>query len=171
MTDPICFKGGCTCGYVRYQMSATPLFVHSCHCRWCQRETGSAFVINALIENDRLELLAGTVTVISTPTRSGKGQKIARCPKCQVALWSHYTAGNSKISFVRVGTLDNPDILSPDVHIYIASKQPWVMLPQDIPRFSGYYSVVKLWPQESLARRDTLRKKARSENYNPGEQD
>src|SRR5690606_1017098 len=120
--DPT-FDGRCTCGAVRYRLTAQPLFVHCCHCRWCQRETGTAFVLNALIESDRLELLRGQPELTTIPSPSGRGQKIARCPDCRIALWSHY-GGRDWMSFVRVGTLDEPDRLPPDVHIYVASKQP-----------------------------------------------
>lgn len=116
------FDGHCTCGNIRFRLHSRPLFVHCCHCYWCQRETGSAFVLNALIENDRVELLSGEPVLINTPTRSGKGQRIARCPSCHVALWSHYLAGSKSISFVRVGTLEQPQLLPPDIHIYTASK-------------------------------------------------
>jgi len=150
--------GGCACGQARYRLTSKPLFVHCCHCHHCQRETGSAFVINALIESDRVQLLCGEVTLVTIPTRSGKGQRIARCPQCQIALWSQYLGGNHKIDFVRVGTLDAPAALTPDVHIYVASKQPWVELPPDKPAFRAYYSTGKLWPADSLARREALRR-------------
>jgi len=153
------YDGGCTCRRVRYRMTSGPMFVHCCHCRWCQRETGSAFALNALIEADRLQLLQGEVDVVGTPTLSGRGQKIARCPQCRVALWSHYAfAGiGDLVCFVRVGTLDEPDRLRPDVHIYTASKQPWVALPPDVPAVAEYYRAAELWPAASLARRDALK--------------
>lgn len=152
------FDGRCTCGHIRYRLLSRPLFVHCCHCYWCQRETGSAFVLNALIENSRVELLAGEPVMIDTPTRSGKGQRITRCPHCHVALWSHYLAGSKSISFVRVGTLEQPQLLPPDIHIYTASKQPWVNLPPDVPAKSGYYVTSQYWPADSLTRREALRK-------------
>jgi hypothetical protein len=154
--------GGCTCGFVRYRMTGKPLFVHCCHCRWCQRETGSAFVLNAMIEKERVELLSGEVEVIATPTLSGKGQKISRCPKCHVALWSNYAGGGDAVRFVRVGTLDDPDRLPPDIHIYTASKQPWVALPAGIPAVAAYYKASEYWPKESLERRAALQAKAGS---------
>ena len=110
--------------------TARPLFVHCCHCRWCQRETGSAFVLNALIETDRVELLAGEPELVLTPSNSGKGQRIARCPVCRIALWSHYAGGGDLFRFVRVGTLDDPDRFPPDIHIFTSTKQPWVILPE-----------------------------------------
>ena len=154
MTYPI--EGGCTCRAVRYAMASAPLFVHCCHCRWCQRETGSAFVLNAMIEADRVELLHGEVDVVATPSHSGKGQKIARCPTCRIAVWSNYAGGGDAVRFVRVGTLDEPDRFPPEVHIFTASKQPWVVLPPGTPAFAEYYKASEIWPQDSLARRAAL---------------
>jgi hypothetical protein len=148
--------GRCTCGAVRYRMASGPLFVHCCHCRWCQRETGSAFVLNAMIEADRVQLLHGEPEMIDTPSNSGKGQQIFRCPKCRVALWSHYAGAGDKVCFVRVGTLEEPDLLPPDIHIFTASKQPWVLLPPDVPAVPEYYDRKVYWPAESLERYQIL---------------
>ena len=150
------YTGGCTCRAVRYRLTDQPLFVHCCHCRWCQRESGASFALNALIEFDRMELRSGAVEVIDTPSNSGKGQRISRCPTCRVALWSNYAGGGDRFRFVRVGTLDEPDRLAPDVHIFTASKQPWVVIPDGAPAFTEYYSSAELWPAESLARRAAL---------------
>jgi hypothetical protein len=157
MTESMTYSGGCTCGHVRYRMSGPPLFVHCCHCRWCQRESGAAFAYNALIEADRVALLAGNVEVIDTPSLSGKGQKISRCPQCCIAVWSNYSGAGNSVNFIRVGTLDEPDSLPPDIHIYTASKQPWVILPQGIPAVAEYYKAAEYWPSASLERREMLR--------------
>jgi len=149
-------EGGCDCGRVRYRMQTPPLFVHCCHCRWCQRESGAAFALNALIEADRVQLLAGVPRVVMTPSNSGKGQKIARCPECLVALWSNYAGAGEAIRFLRVGTLDDPDRCPPSVHIFTASKQPWVILPPGVPAFGEYYNRNDVWPAASLARRKAL---------------
>jgi len=149
------FDGGCTCRQVRYRMTTKPLFVHCCHCRWCQRETGTSFALNALIEADRVQLLHGEVEVIDTPSASGLGQRISRCPKCHIAVWSNYGVGDL-VRFVRVGTLDEPDRLPPDIHIFTSSKQPWVALPADAPAVAEYYQDLKYWPPESLERRAAL---------------
>jgi len=149
-------EGGCDCRAVRYRMLTKPLFVHCCHCRWCQRESGASFALNAMIESDRVELLAGAVDMVLTPSNSGKGQKIARCPTCRIALWSHYGGAGDAVRFVRVGTLDEPDRLPPDIHIFTASKQPWVVLPAGTPAVEEYYDRAKYWPPESLARREAL---------------
>jgi len=137
-------------------MTSPPLFVHCCHCRWCQRETGASFALNALVESDRVELLEGEVDLVATPSSSGKGQKIARCPRCRVAVWSHYAGAGDALSFVRVGALDEPDRLPPDIHIYTDSKQPWVILPADVPAVPQYYRASEFWPATSLERRAAL---------------
>ena len=151
--DEAVYEGGCTCRAVRYRMVSRPLFVHCCHCRWCQRETGASFALNAMIEADRVELLSGAPEIVVTPSNSGKGQKIARCPTCHIAVWSNYAGAGDKFRFVRVGTLDEPDRLPPDVHIFTASKQPWIVLPDSAPAYEIFYKRDDIWPAESLARR------------------
>ncbi|MCP1199769.1 GFA family protein [Notoacmeibacter sp. MSK16QG-6] len=148
-------EGGCDCRGIRYRFRSDPIVVHCCHCRWCQRETGSAFALNAVIEADRVEILAGTPERIDTPSASGRGQPIFRCPECKVALWSHYGSAAEKAKFVRVGTFDNPDALPPDVHIFTASKQPWVSLPKDARVFDVFYSeedAVAIYGQDGINR-------------------
>lgn len=142
--------GGCSCGAVRYRLASDPLFVHCCHCLNCQRQTGSAFVINILIETDRVELLGEEPEAVSVPRSGGKKQKIWRCPTCRVALYSQYTS--PRVRFVRAGTLDEPSAVAPDVHIFTRSKLPWVALPDDVPAFDVYYDTNALWPAASLKR-------------------
>ena len=157
-TDPVFpLHGGCACGAVRYSLTNKPMYVHCCHCRWCQRETGTSFALNAMIEADRVELLNGEPEVIDTPSLSGKGQKIARCPDCRIALWSNYAGAGETVRFVRVGTLDEPDRLPPDIHIFTASKQPWVVLPAGTPVFEEFYRRHEVWPKDSLDRLNALR--------------
>jgi hypothetical protein len=152
MSEAQSFEGGCACGEVRYRLASRPMFVHCCHCLDCQRQTGSAFVLNALIETDRIEQLAGEPRPISMPTDSGGPHDIYRCPKCLTAVWSD-SGRRPAMRFLRVGTLDTPSALSPDVHIFTRSKLPWVGLPAETPQFEVYYEMSKLWPAESLARR------------------
>jgi hypothetical protein len=149
-------EGGCDCGLIRYRMETAPLIVHCCHCRWCQRETGTAFALNAVIEAERVVHLQSQPEVIDTPSGSGRGQRIARCPTCRVALWSNYSGAGPILRFVRVGTLDTPDVLAPDIHIYTASKQPWVALPPGVPAVPEFYEIERYWPAESLTRRAAL---------------
>jgi hypothetical protein len=152
------FEGGCTCRLVRYRMTSKPLFVHCCHCRWCQRESGASFALNAMIEMDRVTVLGEAPELVDTPSDSGKGQSIARCPHCRVAVWSHYAGAGPAVAFVRVGTLDEPDHLPPDIHIFTASKQPWVVIPQDKPAAHELYDVKTTWPAESLQRYQAMRR-------------
>ena len=148
--------GGCDCRSIRYRMDTRPLFVHCCHCRWCQRESGASFALNAMIETDRMSLLAGEPEIVDTPSESGRGQKIARCPKCRIAVWSNYSGAGPAVRFVRVGTLDEPDHLPPDIHIFTVTKQPWVVLPAGTPAVPEYYDRKQYWPKESLVRREAL---------------
>lgn len=152
-SDSLSLEGGCTCRAVRYRMATRPLFVHCCHCRWCQRETGASFALNAMIEADRVTLLQGELEVVNTPSNSGKGQKISRCPRCRIAVWSNYAGAGDAVHFIRVGTLDEPDRLPPDIHIFTASKQPWVVLPEGTPAVEEFYDRARYWPRESLERR------------------
>ena len=148
-------EGGCSCGAVRYRLVSEPLFVHCCHCLNCQRQTGSAFVINLLIEAERVEVLAGDPEPVDAPRDDGSVQTIYRCPSCRVAVWSEY--GRRDVWFVRGGTLDEPRSVTPDVHIFTRSKVGWLPLPEAAPAFDVYYDTEALWPPESLARLDALR--------------
>ncbi len=157
------FDGGCACGHVRYRMTSRPMIVHCCHCRECQRQIGASFALNALIEAERVQFLEGEVDVVTVPSNSGHGQKISRCPKCQTAVWSNYALSggiDDAVFFIRGGTLDDPDRLPPDIHIYTASKQPWVVLPPEDRAVDEYYKTEDIWPEESLARRAALRRPA-----------
>lgn len=160
--QPLTFEGGCTCRQIRYRMVTRPMFVHCCHCRWCQRETGASFALNAMIEADRVHLLQGEVEAVNTPSSSGKGQKISRCPACRIALWSNYAGAGDAVRFVRVGTLDEPDRLPPDIHIFTSSKQPWIVLSPATPAVAEYYKAAEHWPKESLERRAALLAAART---------
>ncbi|HEY1632888.1 MAG TPA: GFA family protein [Rhizomicrobium sp.] len=142
----------CACTHVRFRLTSAPMFVHCCHCTDCQRQTGSAFVINAIIEADRVIVDGGKTEATAMPTDSGKPHVVSRCPKCKTALWSIY-GGREQVRFVRVGTLDAPSALAPDVHIFTRSKLPWVALPEGVPAFAEYYDMKALWPAESWARR------------------
>jgi hypothetical protein len=150
-------EGGCACRLVRYRMLSEPMVVHACHCHWCQRETGTAFALNAMIEADRVINLGAEPQIVDTPSNSGKGQKIARCPRCQIAVWSTYAGSGPHIRFVRIGTLDDAFALRPDVHIFTESKQPWVTIPPGDRQVPQYYKLETMWSADSLARRAALK--------------
>ncbi len=150
--DDVVMKGRCACGSVAYRMVSRPIVVNCCHCRSCQRQSGAAFALNAMIEAERVVVTAGAPEIVLTPSEGGQGQKIARCPECRVSLWSSYVVSGEALLFVRVGTLDDPDRLPPDVHLFTRSKQPWVILPPDIPTADEMYDFASVLPKESLAR-------------------
>jgi len=143
-------EGRCYCGLVTYKLKASPIFVNCCHCLNCQRQTGSAFVINVLVETDRVEVLTGEPHAVDAPRDDGSAQRIFRCPECQVAIFSEY--GRPEVRFVRAGTLDQPDGVAPDVHIFTKSKLSWITLPDSAPAFEVYYDSKVLWPPASLER-------------------
>jgi hypothetical protein len=158
--EPAPLEGRCACGEVRYRLADRPFAVHCCHCRDCQRETGSAFVLNGLIERPMIEVLAGAPEIIDTPSASGKGQAIFRCPTCQVAVWSYYGGKEGKSAFVRIGTLESPDACPPQVHIFTRSKQPWFDLPMDACAYEIFYSrddLERLFGEDGAARWRALR--------------
>ncbi len=153
-------EGGCTCGNVRYELKSKPIIVHCCHCRLCQQQTGSAFAVNALIETDRVEVTRGQVVENNVSSPSGSGQRIWRCPTCQIALWSNYMilfpGKGQLVSFIRAGTLDEPHRFPPDIHIYISTKQPWVVIPSDVPAVENFYKISSTWSKDGLRRRDVM---------------
>lgn len=146
--------GRCTCGDVSFRLLDEPIVTHACHCRWCQRETGSAFALNGVIETERLQLLSGAPEEVELPSASGKGQIVARCPRCRVALWSHYAGSGRSLAYVRMGTLEDTSTVAPDVHIFTSTKQPWVVLPEGARVFPAFYRAREVLSEAALARRN-----------------
>jgi hypothetical protein len=144
--------GRCACGGVRYRMTGRPMVVHACHCTECQRLSGAAFAVNAVIEADRIALVSGVPEPVPVSGTSGKPQTILRCPACRVALWSHYPTSGERVAFVRVGTLEAPARLPPDIHIFTSTKLPWLALPAGVPAVPEFYSPPEVWPADSLER-------------------
>ena len=163
-SNPEFFDGGCTCGHVRYRLTGKPMIVHACHCRGCQRETGTAHALNAVYEADRVVHTANEPEIIDTPSASGKGQRIARCPRCKVAVWSNYPQAGPIVRFVRVGTMDDPDRCPPDIHIFTSSKQPWVTLPPGARAVPEFYDLDEVWTGEAKERRRVMREQARAKS-------
>ena len=163
-------EGGCDCKFIRYRMTTPPLIVNCCHCLWCQRESGGAFVLNAMIEADRVQITTGNSPLfVRTPTHScpnpvegNDGQLIARCPKCYVAVWSNYSGPN--VTVVRVATFDDPNILPPDVHVFTESKTKWLTLPEDARVFPRFYQKQNVWSRESLERVEAVDRKMQLHN-------
>jgi hypothetical protein len=155
-------EGRCACGDVSYRLLDAPYVVHCCHCADCQRESGSAFALNAVIETDRVELTGGNPESVILPSASGRGQEVLRCPTCRTAVWSHYGGVGTKAAFVRVGTLDRPASCPPSVHIFVRSKLPWVEVPQAALRFEAFYSgrdIPAIYGEKGAARFKALRER------------
>lgn len=152
MSSNSIYEGGCSCGKLRYRMNADPLIVHACHCRQCQRITGSAFVMNSVIEKDAVEILTGTTANCHFPDSC---QTAFFCPDCATYVYSQYSSIGGYLSscwFVRVGTLDDPDRFPPNVHIFTSSKQPWVLIPPGTLKFEEFYNIKDVWQESSLTR-------------------
>lgn len=146
-------EGGCTCGAVRYRLESRPIVVHACHCRVCQRMTGSAFGFSAMIEADRLTVLGEESTVpVPVPSSHPKGQVWHRCPRCSIVLWSLHPELGPAVPLINVGTLDASERVQPDVHCWTASKHPWIVLPEGVPAFPGNYDSDAVWSEEAKAR-------------------
>ena len=145
-------QGGCACGAARYRLTAAPLIVHACHCRDCQRLSGGAFALNIWVERRFVEPNDAPLTSMQVAAGSGKPQEIFRCAKCGTALWSKYHAAPGDTVLLRVGTLDHPETVAPDVHIFTRSKAPWLELPSGVPAFATFYKLADLWPEESRER-------------------
>ena len=151
------YDGRCSCGSIHFQMKRAPIFVHCCHCSYCQRETGTSFALNALVESSEITLVQGEPETIELETKSGKGKSVSRCPKCRVALWSQYGAAGEHLSFVRVGTLERAGEIPPSIHIYTSTKQQWISLSDEVPTVPGYYNPKEAWPPEAMKRVAALR--------------
>jgi hypothetical protein len=145
-------EGGCSCGALRYRLTASPLIVHACHCRDCQRLTGSAFVINMWIERQFVETGSAAPQSCTLAGGSGQAHEVFFCGTCGADVWSRYQAAPGDTLFVRAGTLDNPAAVKPQVHIFTRSKLPWLELPKDVPAFAAFYNIKEVWPAESSER-------------------
>ncbi|VVT03603.1 Aldehyde-activating protein [Sphingomonas sp. EC-HK361] len=125
--------GGCRCGAVRYELAVDALPpVYACHCHQCQRWTGSAFSLQALVPEQALSI-SGPVEVYEKTTDDRTStQRI--CGTCRSRLYNTNTR-RPGVAVVRAGTLDDSERLDCRAHIYIAYKQDWVILPDGIPTF------------------------------------
>jgi hypothetical protein len=146
-------EGGCACGEIRYKLTAAPMIVHACHCRDCQRLSGSAFALNLWIERQFVEASGGEPVAFRVPPgSSGTPHDVFACAKCGTQLWNKYHAAPGDTVLLRAGTLDNPAEIVPDVHIFTRSKLPWFQLPAGARAFDAFYKIDEVWPPQSLVR-------------------
>jgi hypothetical protein len=145
-------SGGCACGALRYEARGEPIFVNHCHCRLCQRQTGSVGVVNAFFESERLTVTAGALTEHTFKTGSGGDHIICRCAKCGTAVFSYYPRVGRLGAGIRVGSFDDPDAFTPTAVVFISSKMHWAPLPEGIPAFEEYYNPKELFSPDNFAR-------------------
>jgi hypothetical protein len=150
------FEGGCACGFVRYRMKSRPIFVNCCHCRDCQRFSGSAFAINAMVEADRIELIGQGEPETTAASEDGPaGETTARCPRCWAHLWGTHRLFGAAIRFLYVGTLDAGETVPPDAHFFTRSKHPWITIPSGVAAFETLPGESEaLWSADAQARID-----------------
>lgn len=144
--------GRCTCGAVRFELLDRPIVVHCCHCTWCQRESGSAFAVNALMAASEVRLIQGAPEITPVPTASDAPQVFHRCPDCRMALWSAYGGAGEDVLFVRSGTLDDPSFAEPDLHIFTSTAAGWFRPPEGARVFEEFYDYEAELPPENYAR-------------------
>lgn len=145
-------QGGCACGDIRYTLLDRPMIVQACHCLDCQKQSGSAFVINMWIEADKVSVTGEQMAKVELKGGSGKPHDVFFCARCGTTLMSRYHAAPGRNYFVRAGTLDNPSAVTPQAHIHTSSKLPWLKLDDNIPVFTGFYNLKAFWPQASIDR-------------------
>jgi len=138
--------GGCKCGKVRFRLESAPIITHCCHCRGCQKQSGSAFRINVMIETDRLAILEGE----PRPFQGDDGQNEMQCPSCEFCIWAYHRHFGDAIAFIGVGVLDEGERLPPEAHFFIRSKHPWIVLPPDIPAFQELGDTGKVGARERV---------------------
>ena len=132
-------EGGCLCGAVRYSSEAEPLMQVICHCKTCQKNSGSAFSMNVAVPQDSLVVEGEGDPLRRYEDRSGaSGQPFYRyyCGECGSHLYSHGAAYGA-IAFIKAGTLDDATWLAPSAHIWVAEKLPWVDIPAGASQSPG----------------------------------
>ncbi|MBK6707942.1 MAG: GFA family protein [Sphingomonadales bacterium] len=121
--------GGCNCGAVRYQIEGNPVVVAQCHCKNCQRQSGSAFSVNLMVPVAGVTSTGELAVYEDRDTRSGNAVYRKFCGKCGSPIFSDLAEGNG-MTIVKVGTLDDPAPFAPVVSVWTSTKMPWVELPQ-----------------------------------------
>jgi hypothetical protein len=133
MSAPI--TGGCRCGAVRYRLELDRLPpVYCCHCRDCQTWSGSAFSQQVVVHEDVFALTAGAPVDYRLTGPSGAVSWQRMCGICHTRLQNTNSARPGLV-VIRAGTLDASDRLTPALHIWVKRKQPWIVLPEDVPVF------------------------------------
>jgi hypothetical protein len=130
---PVPFAGGCACGAIRYEGSAAPIAVLNCHCRDCQRTSGTGHSTVAVVPTDSLRLLRGTPRSHASTADSGNEVKREFCPECGSPLFAR--GGIPAFVAINVGSLDDPSWCVPTLDIWTHSAQPWDVMNPALPKF------------------------------------
>ena len=130
MSSKANYEGGCLCGAVRYRAAAAPINERVCHCRLCQKVLGASF-------NARILFRADEVTIEGAPdfVHTSPDLKRGFCPRCGTTLFSHRLSASA--IGVTAGSLDDPSLFKPQMHIFVASKQPWLTIDDGLPQHEG----------------------------------
>ena len=126
-------RGRCVCGAIRYEISREPLRVYACHCKDCQRFTGSAFAIGVVVPSEAFQLTGPETRLVPNGiTEGGRLKRLSACPECGTRLFGDLRPDWLYKGMVRAvlgGTLDDTSWLRPTIHVWTRSAQPWVILP------------------------------------------
>src|SRR5262249_19124332 len=125
--------GGCMCGAVRYECSATPALAVNCHCRDCQRVTGSAYSPMLFVPHSAVTI-TGKVQYYDVKGESGNRVRRGFCPTCGARLLGQPVVLPDLVG-IRVGSLDDPSGYQPEMDVYTASAQPWDYMNPEVPKF------------------------------------
>jgi hypothetical protein len=132
-TVPLPFEGGCACQAVRYRVTAKPVAMLNCHCRDCQRSSGTAYSSILVVPAPAFTLLQGAPRAHETLAESGNRVRREHCPTCGAPLFARNASLTGFVG-IRPASLDDPSWFSPTVDIWTASAHPWDVMDPDRPR-------------------------------------
>ena len=126
------YSGGCQCGQVRYLLDGEIIRLNVCHCRDCQKQSGSAFGMSLIVPDETFRLTSGRLQTFETMAESGRTKTCAFCGGCGVRIYN----ATSVLKSIKPGTLDDVSWLRPDAHYWTKRRQQWTSLPDDIPCYA-----------------------------------
>jgi len=129
------FSGGCLCGSVRYKVSSDPSFVLNCHCEDCRRSTGSVYGTNVFVDEDKVEI-TGEVSLYVHTADSGNEMTKRFCPNCGTLLFGNSSGRQNSVS-IRAGTIDQFDLIKPQMNVFVAKKIETTPINDSLPRSEG----------------------------------
>ncbi len=125
-------SGGCQCGRIRYEITKEPVGLAVCHCRECQRQSGSAFGMSLALPDGAFRLISGTLKTFEVKCDSGRMKTCAFCSECGTRIYHQTVKGMS----VKAGTLDDTSLLKPEAHYWTMRKQPWVLIASEVAQIA-----------------------------------